>query len=106
MYKIVGMVLGAMLLLLAHAVHAEDNSKWCGTVTAIYGICSPELVSNWLAHKSDVYIRPPKPPTQTIVLSTPSPTIVEQVKVEAEKPKVKPCFYYTSEGWKFCRFVS
>jgi hypothetical protein len=108
MYKIVGMALGAMLLLLANAVHAEDNSKWCGTITAIYGVCSPELISNFLAKSSYSIPRvvPPKPPATTIVLSKPSPTIVEQVKPETAKEQiVKPCWFYTPTGWKVCRFV-
>jgi hypothetical protein len=95
------------LLLLVPFINAEDNSKWCGTITAIYGVCSPELISNFLAKSSYSIPRvvPPKPPATTIVLSKPSPTIVEQVKPEGAKPLIRPCFYYTSEGWKFCKFV-
>jgi len=34
---------------------ADEYEQYCPTVYAIYGICSPELVQNWLIHRDDAY---------------------------------------------------
>lgn len=38
-----------IVLLLTGIAHADD-SQWCGIITEIYGVCSPELVQNYLSH--------------------------------------------------------
>ena len=68
------------IALLATIAFADEWEKYCPTVTEIYGICSPELVANWLAHANDVYTRPlpwgnASTPNQTIGSSDDSHTL-------------------------------
>ena len=51
-------VVGVMFLFLSSFAYAEDNSKWCGLMHAIYGMCSPQLIDNYLMMTQ----HPPKPP--------------------------------------------
>jgi hypothetical protein len=105
-------VFAVLALLLAPAVQAVDNSKWCGTIVAIYGICSPELVDNYIKMTS----APPKLPN---TIHTPSGnfTTVQLVKAganelppvvdtknmsvgeRAELPNVKYSWYYNGQIW-------
>jgi hypothetical protein len=55
----------AVFLLLAVTAYADDYEKWCPSIIEIYGVCSPELVANWLAHQN---------PSETIV--PPSPALI------------------------------
>jgi len=41
--------------MLGTVVIAEDLSRYCPTITEIYGVCSPELVQNYLDHINDTY---------------------------------------------------
>lgn len=58
-----------IILFLSGNVHATDNSQWCGVVSEIYGVCSPELVNNYLAHVGHATIR--TPPQEKIVAKLP-----------------------------------
>jgi len=49
------MRLTAVFLMLGTVVIAEDLSRYCPTITEIYGVCSPELVQNYLDHINDTY---------------------------------------------------
>jgi hypothetical protein len=49
------------MLALATLAHADDYEKWCAPIIEIYGVCSPELVANWMAHQNDTYIKPGMP---------------------------------------------
>lgn len=54
---IIVLMLG-MLVYLMRPVNAQDLSVYCPTVQAIYGVCSPELVQNYITHINDTYKRP------------------------------------------------
>jgi hypothetical protein len=49
------------MLALATLAYADDYEKWCAPIIEIYGVCSPELVANWMAHQNDTYIKPGMP---------------------------------------------
>jgi len=38
---------------------ADELERWCPTMIAIYGMCSPELVENWLAYQSNTPLDTP-----------------------------------------------
>ena len=46
------------MLMLVGTIYAADLEYYCPTVQAIYGVCSPELVANYIAHINDTYKRP------------------------------------------------
>jgi hypothetical protein len=73
-------VVGVMFLLLSSFTYAEDNSKWCGLMNAIYGMCSPQLIDNYLMMTQ----HPPKPPN-TIQASVKTITTPATLVKEAER---------------------
>jgi hypothetical protein len=96
MYKIIGLSAIAILVLLSNTASADD-SKWCATIQAIYGVCSPELVSNYLAHVNIVSIPRVvvKPPKDTSIVSSipPNKLDIQDKPIEALKPNQR---YWTS----------
>ena len=82
------LAVGLVFLLLSSLVLAEDNSKWCGLMTALYGVCSPQLIDNYLMMTQ----HPPKPPN-TIRASAITTNTAVLVK-EAERGLSPP----TSQG--------
>jgi len=82
------------------------EAKWCGIMFAIYGVCSPELIDNYLLMTYD----PPKPPKtmQTSVAST-FPIVVVK---EAEKPPVldnpayRYSYYWNGVVWVKSRLIA
>lgn len=97
-----------MLLFIGSVFANTPTDYYCPTMIAIYGICSPELVLNFLAHRSDAW-----KPTSRVKSVEARPTIVASAntllplsgKPEPQKEESK-CWYYTPEGWKKCRMVS
>jgi hypothetical protein len=72
-----------VLTMLQGFSYAEDNSKWCGTMMAIYQACSPELIANFLAKTSVPN------PARTIRASD----LYQTLPAVTVKPEAKP---YTS----------
>ena len=118
MLKIIGLSVFLALAVLSSISHAEDYSKHCPTMFAIYGVCSEELVINFLAHTSEDTPRVSKAgkPTSEVNqfpkverLATPyvSPASLAEDEVGPKALEEKPsCWYWTTEGWKVCNMVS
>ena len=70
------------LLLFSGLAHAEDNSKWCGLMVAIYGVCSPQLIDNYLVKTSEVV----KPTSTKVVPNVPTSFNEPQLVKSAQKP--------------------
>jgi len=107
MYKIIGLALVVLVSVFSNLSYA-DNSKYCALMQAIYGVCSDELIENYLIRIAQpetprLKLESAKPPVTIVPSVTPLNT-PEQVK-EEPKTEVKPCWYYTPAGWKKCRFV-
>jgi hypothetical protein len=102
-----------IILFLTGNVHAED-SQWCGVVTEIYGVCSPELVQNYLAHVGiHATIRTPpqeivaklpgtepemghiSPPT-SVLISPETPGALKPIK--EDKPDMELLWVYIQNG--------
>lgn len=78
------------------AQYVDQYEKWCPTVMAIYGVCSPELVANWLYHTQEVAASPPAmqvvntpEATPTSNQNIPTPIMVPPVAKKPE-PTVTP----------------
>jgi hypothetical protein len=74
------LAVGLVFLFLSSFAYAEDNSKWCGLMHAIYGMCSPQLIDNYLMMTQ----HPPKPPN-TIQASVKTITTPATLVKEAER---------------------
>ena len=44
------MIKQLLVIVLLIGVASADKSEWCGTIVAIYGVCSEQLIDNWLYH--------------------------------------------------------
>ena len=60
-------------------VYADSNEQYCPTITAIYGVCSPELVQNWLNNKN----KAPLPKTTSEVAKPPGTSLINQTETFA-----------------------
>ena len=109
---------GIVLLFLSSFTWAADNSKWCGLMVSLYGVCSPELISNYLTMTQN----PPKPPN-TIKASVLPHTSTAILVKEAERgtlptsklelgeadpplPVFKYSYYWNGIGWVKSRLFS
>jgi hypothetical protein len=63
------------ILLLVGLLYADDLTKYCPTVEAIYGVCSPELVNNYIAHINDTYKRPGNLNNESVTVAIPPGTV-------------------------------
>jgi hypothetical protein len=93
--------------------NATDD-KWCGLMVSIYGLCSPQLIDNYLLMTAN----PPKPPTtiHASVNSTfPAVVILEAVKINktAKKeqswpvvPGYRYTFYWNGITWVHGRLIN
>lgn len=110
MIKIIGLTL-IILLGVALTPHASGNKdRYCPLMFAIYGVCSPELIDNYLAHTESLTPRLNRETSVqqdqartsstplTIPVEEPNPTEIEEVKSD--------CWYYTPSGWKTCRIIA
>jgi len=113
--KILGMAGIVALMFLSHTVHA-DNSEWCGTIMAIYGVCSPELIENYLSHTQGAYAettsfvaepaKPAEPEPQLLASSLEEQPLgfIEERPQAQEEPE-QPCWYWAGYEWRVCRMV-
>lgn len=97
-------------LLLVPVIHAEDYSRYCSMITEIYGVCSPELVANYLAHSQDT---PPRH-TQAKPQTATGASVFNQITANGKSgglnaieiyERTGECWYKTDVGWKQCRLV-
>jgi hypothetical protein len=94
-----------LLLVLPIATFATSD-KWCGLMTSIYGMCSPQLIDNYLL----MTYNPPKlhKNTQTPI-AIPSPKVVFK---EAVKEPVfdglpyRYSWYWNNKEWVMSRLFS
>jgi hypothetical protein len=97
-----------VLLMLVPFINAESNKdKWCPTITSIYGMCSEQLIDNWLAHRNDNFIRPKMPPKSLVNAIVPQITTPTVTKVKPAEAKIeyRECWYWNNYIYVKCRYV-
>lgn len=109
MYKMIGLSIIVLVSFLSHFIHATDNSQWCGTITAIYGVCSPELIANFLAKSSyntpRVVIPKMKPQANPpIAIASSVSTLLTEANATTE-PNVRYTWYWNNVKWIRGRLV-
>jgi len=92
-----------LAVLLGHSF-AYDYSQHCPTMIAIYGICSPELVKNFLAHTEHTAIKPPIRKVNVEKLPEPqlaNENLANEPSVHPEGGSEAPIIgqYYEGKGW-------
>lgn len=88
------------------AQYYDEYEKYCPTIVAIYGICSPELVSNWLVNKDTAPII--KSPQAVIPAETSAQTKVSPIVIfiaDTVKPKPQEVCWYTIGGKEKCKGI-
>jgi opacity protein-like surface antigen len=112
-------IFAVAFLLLSSTAYAADNSQWCGLMTALYGVCSPQLIDNYLMMTKN----PPKPPntirasaitTYTAVLvkeagtgvSSPPTSQAGAVIQDVPAPAYRYSWYWNGAVWVKSRLIN
>ena len=94
---------------LPNLIHADNNDKYCSIMYAIYGICSPELVSNYLLQtSSQVYHAPrviPQANRSLTIASTVSTKLISTDANVKTEPNVRYTWYWNNKEWVRGRLV-
>jgi hypothetical protein len=99
----------SIVLLLLSGFAFADYSIYCGLMNEIYGVCSEELVLNYLAHVFPIHVNIPPRIAPKPVIPQPAITASVQTFNTPQNGSVEgqtACWYWTPAGWKKCRMLA
>ena len=102
------LVIALFCLLLVLPITTPDfgYSRLCGLMTAIYGVCSPELVENYLIK---TYTPPKLPKNTPISVASTLPSVVfkeVEKKPILDTPMYRYSYYYNGVVWVKSRLIN
>jgi hypothetical protein len=96
-----------MVVFFSEFAYAADD-KYCSIMYAIYGMCSPELITNYLAHTAPQVYKAPRvipqvKPSYAIASSVYNSTFPEANATT--EPNVRYTWYWNNKEWVRGRLV-
>jgi hypothetical protein len=108
MYKVIALVAMLMVVFFSEFAFSDSNEKYCSIMYAIYGVCSPELVANYLIQTAPQVYHAPRVIPQvkpSLAIASSVPTLLPKQTLNKTEPNVRYTWYWNNKEWVRGRLV-